>query len=143
MSALKGKIEAITSSLCFATAPIFAKKGFSSGIDPFYGIAVAGSAAFLCNLGIILAFGKLRGIFFISGKGLIFTLLASLASSIGIIAYYLAINLEKVSIIVPISCTYPLFTMIFTQTLLRKIEPLDLWTVLGTLFIVLGVIMVL
>jgi hypothetical protein len=53
MSALKGKIEAVTSSLCFATAPIFAKKGFSWGIDPFYGIAVAGSAAFLCNLGIV------------------------------------------------------------------------------------------
>lgn len=143
MSALKGKIEAVTSSLCFAMAPIFAKKGFSSGIDPFYGIAVAGGVAFLCNLGIILALGKLRGIFSISGKGLIFTLLASLASSIGIIAYYLAINLGKISIIVPISCTYPLFTIVFTQTLLGKIEPLDLWTILGTLLIVFGVIMIL
>jgi drug/metabolite transporter (DMT)-like permease len=31
--------------------------------------------------------------------------------------------------------------MIFTRTLLGKNEPLDLWTILGTLFIVLGVVM--
>ena len=142
MSELKGKTEAVTSSLSFAMAPIFAKKGFSSGIDPFYGIAVAGGVALLCNLGIVLALGKLRGIFCISRRGLIFTLLASLAGSMGIIAYYWAINLGKVSIIVPISCTYPLFTIIFTQTSFGKNELLDLWTILGTLFIVLGVVMI-
>jgi len=141
MSRYRGQFEAILSSFCFGIAPIFAKKGLLSGLNPLHGVAIANVAGLIVNILFVFLSGQGRQLGSIKQYGLFFAILAGLSNSIAILTLYWAISLEKVALVVPISCTYPLFTLLFAYFFTRESEIINIWTVIGTLLIVIGIIL--
>jgi uncharacterized membrane protein len=141
MSALRGQTESALASACFGLAPIFAKKGLLSGLNPLYGAAIANATALLFMILFFLAARQYKGWASVTKQGLIYAVLAGLCNSVALVSYYWAMAIGKVAIVVPITCIYPLFTMVVAYLAMKEAEAIDAFTVIGTLLIVIGIIL--
>ena len=141
MSRFRGQFEALLASVSFGTAPFFAKKGLMSVPNPLYGVAIAILSGMIVNIFFVFFSGEWKKLGSIKHRGLIFTLLAGGCNTVAILAYYWAMSLGKMALVVPISCIYPLFTLVAAYIFLRKSETLDRWTIIGVLLIVGGIIL--
>lgn len=141
MSRLRGQMEAALSSVCFGIAPIFAKKGLMSGLHPLYGAIIANATALIIM--IFFALFSRRVIRWESVKkyGLFFAILAGICNSVALVSFFWAMSIGKIALVVPITCTYPLFTMLAAYLSMRESEVMDIFTVAGTLLIVIGVVL--
>lgn len=142
MISYRGELKAVSSGLCFGIAPIFMKFGFEGGRDAFYGMAIAASTGFLLNL--IFLTGKTfwKELFLIRGNIYLFIILGGIANTAAMFALYWAVAWGEVSIVVPVSCTYPLFTIFFSRLYGKEAEGISKQTVGGTILIVIGVILI-
>ncbi|MEW6374886.1 MAG: EamA family transporter [Thermodesulfobacteriota bacterium] len=141
MSRLRGEMESILSSVCFGIAPIFAKKGLMSGLHPFYGAAIANATAFAIMVLFVLLSGRGRRWKSIKQSDLFFALLSGLCNSIALVSFFGAMSIGKIALVVPITCIYPLFTMSVAHFAMKESEVIDVFTVIGTFLIVIGVIL--
>jgi len=134
-------VEATIASFCFGVAPIFAKKGLMSGLHPFYGVLIANGTALVIM--IVLALFSRQAWQWKSSQtyGLYTAILAGLCNSVAIITFYWAMSIGKVALVVPVTCIYPLFTMLVAYFFMREGEAFDRYTVIGTFLIVIGVIL--
>jgi uncharacterized membrane protein len=143
MSRFRGQFEAILAALSFGTTPILVKKGLRGGLHPFYGVTIAIGTALLVNILFVFLSGQWRKSFPLKQRGLLFVALAAGCNTAAALTYFGAMSLGKVSLVVPISCIYPLFTILAVFFFLRGSETLDLWTVIGTVLIIAGIILAL
>ncbi len=141
MSRLRGQTESVLASVCFGLAPIFAKKGLLSGLNPLYGAAIANATALLFIVLFFVAAQQHKGWASATKQGLMFAVLAGLCNSVALVSYYWAMAIGKVAIVVPITCTFPLFTMVVAYLAMKESEVIDVFTIIGTLLIVIGVIL--
>ena len=141
MSRMRGQVEAILSSLCFGVAPIFAKKGLISGLHPLSGAAIANGSALAMMIIFLFLTGHRRRWESIKQGGLFFAILSGLCNTLALITFFWAMSIGKVALIVPITCIYPLFTLLVAYVTMRETESIDLFTVIGTFLIVIGVIL--
>ncbi len=141
MSRWRGQTEAILSSICFGIAPIFAKKGLMSGLHPFYGATIANTTALVLMIFVALLSGRGRPWKSLKPSGLILAILSGLCNSIALVSFFWAMSIGKVALVVPITCIYPLFTLLGAYFFMKETEPIDLFTLIGTFLIVIGVIM--
>jgi transporter family protein len=141
MNRLRGEMESILSSVCFGIAPIFAKKGLLSGLHPFYGATIANATAFAIMIFFILLSGHGRRLGLIKQSGLFFAILSGLCNSIALVSFFWAMSIGKVALVVPITCIYPLFTILVAHFFMKESEVIDISTVIGTFLIVIGVIL--
>lgn len=141
MSRLRGQTEAVLASVFFGLAPIFAKKGLLSGLNPLYGATIANGTALLLIILYFLAAQQHRQWVSVTKAGLMFAILAGLCNSVALVSYYWAMAIGKVAIVVPITCTFPLFTMAVAYLALKETEVIDIFTITGTLLIMFGVIL--
>ena len=141
MSRWRGETEAVLSSLCFGIAPLFAKKGLMSGLHPFHGATIANVTALVVMLFFVFlstGWSRLRPV---KRWGLFYAILSGLCNSIAVVSLFGAISIGKVALVVPVTCTYPLFTLLVAYFTMKKSEGIDRFTVTGTLLIVIGVIL--
>ena len=141
MNRFRGQFEAILASLCFGIAPIFAKKGLLSGLHPLSGIAIAILAGLVVNIVFVFSTGEWKKLVLSKRRGFLFSLIAGGCNTVAVVTYFWAMAIGKVGLVVPITCIYPLFTAVAVFAFLRKTEALDPWTVLGTIFIIVGIIL--
>jgi len=141
MSRLRGQTESVLASVCFGLAPIFAKKGLLSGLNPLYGATIANATALLFMILFFLAARQHKGWASVTKQGLMFAVLAGLCNSVALVSFYWAMAIGKVAIVVPITCIYPLFTMVVAYLAMKESEVIDAFTVIGTLLIVIGVVL--
>ncbi|MBM4306108.1 MAG: hypothetical protein FJ115_08765 [Deltaproteobacteria bacterium] len=141
MSQWRGQVEATLSSVCFGIAPIFAKKGLMSGLHPFHGGLIANGTALVIMIFFAFFSGQMRGWESIKKYGLFFAILSGICNSVALVSFFWAMSIGKVALVVPITCTYPLFTMLVAYFSIRESEVIDRFTVIGTLLIVIGVIL--
>jgi uncharacterized membrane protein len=141
MSRLRGHTESALASACFGLAPIFAKKGLLSGLHPLYGAAIANATALVFLIFFFVAARQYKGWAVATRTGLMFAVLAGLCNSVALVSFYWAMAIEKVSIVVPITCTYPLFTMMLAYLAMKESEVIDGFMVIGTLLVVVGVLL--
>jgi len=141
MSHLRGQVEATIASACFGVAPIFAKKGLMSGLHPFYGVLIANGTALVIMIVLALFSRQVWQWKAIKKYGLYTSILAGLCNSVAIISFYWAMSIGKVALVVPVTCIYPLFTMLVAYFFMREGEAFDRYTVIGTFLIVIGVIL--
>ncbi|OGP64779.1 MAG: hypothetical protein A2170_12680 [Deltaproteobacteria bacterium RBG_13_53_10] len=141
MSRLRGQTESILASVCFGLAPIFAKKGLLSGLNPLYGATIANATALLFMILFFFATEQRKGWASATQQGLMFAVLSGLCNSVALVSFYWAMAIGKVAIVVPVTCIYPLFTMVVAYLAMKESEVIDLFTVIGTLLIVIGVIL--
>jgi transporter family protein len=141
MSRWRGETEAVLSSVCFGIAPLFAKKGLMSGLHPFHGATIANVTALVIMLFFVFlstGWSRLRPV---KRRGLFYAILSGLCNSIAVVSLFGAISIGKVALVVPVTCTYPLFTLLVAYFTLKKSEGIDRFTVTGTFLIVTGVIL--
>jgi uncharacterized membrane protein len=141
MSHWRGQVEASLTSVCFGLTPIFAKKGLMSGLHPFYGVLIANGTALVIISFLVFFSRHVWQWESIKKPGLFNAILAGLCNSVAIIFFYWAMSIDKVALVVPITCIYPLFTMLIAYFFMREGEVFDRFTVIGTLLIVIGVIL--
>jgi len=67
---------------------------------------------------------------------------AGITVSLAMICIYYALDLGKVSVVIPISSTGPLFSLILTAIFLRDVERVTLRVVVSAAMIVGGVLMI-
>ena len=141
MSQWRGQVEAILSSVCFGIATIFAKKGLMSGLHPFHGAIIANGTALLMMIFYAFFSGQMREWKLIKKYGLFFAILSGVCNSVALVSFFWEMSIGKVALVVPITCTYPLFTMLVAYFSMRESEVIDRFTVIGTLLIAIGVIL--
>lgn len=141
MSRFRGQFEAILASLSFGTAPIFAKKGLLSGLHPLSGMAIAILTGLLVNIIFVFFAGEWKKLLLSKRQGFLFSLIAGGCNTVAVVTYFWAMAIGKVALVVPITCIYPLFTVVAVFAFLRKSEILDTWTVIGTILIIVGIIL--
>ena len=71
--------------------------------------------------------------------GQLFT--AGVTISVGMVCIYYALDLGKVSVVIPISSTGPFFSLILTAIFLRDVEKVNLRVVVSAALIVGGVVL--
>ncbi|NWG03384.1 MAG: EamA family transporter [Syntrophaceae bacterium] len=141
MSRWRGEMESVLSSVCFGIAPIFAKKGLLSGLHPFYGATIANATAFAMMILFVLFTGHGRQLGFKKPSGLFFAILSGLCNSLALISFFWAMSIGKVALVVPMTCIYPLFTMLVAHLAMKESEAINIFTFIGTFLIVIGVIL--
>jgi bacterial/archaeal transporter family protein len=141
MNRLRGQTEAVLASVCFGLAPIFAKKGLLSGLNPFYGATISNATALLFITIFFLAAGQRKGWATATKRGLIFVVLSGICNSVALVSLYWAMAIGKVAIVVPVTCIYPFFAMAVAYLAMKEDEVIDVFTVFGTILIVIGVML--
>jgi uncharacterized membrane protein len=139
MNRFRGHLESILAAVCFGCAPIFAKKGFSSGLNPFYGATIAIATALVAFSFFSIKSGGKKAII-MRRQGLVFALLGGIANTVAALFYFWAISIGKVSVVVPITSIYPLFTILVAYFFFKESEAADILTIIGTLLIIIGII---
>jgi len=141
MSQWRGQAEAILSSVCLGIAPIFVKRGLMSGLHPFHGALIANGTALVIMTFFAFFSGQMKRWGSIKKHGLFFVLLSGVCNSVALVSFFWAMSIGKVALVVPITCTYPLFTMGVAFFSMREGDVIDRFTVIGTFLIVIGVIL--
>ena len=136
---MKSFIFASLTALCWGAAPILGKMGLTK-LPPFLALSLR---SFTISI-ILLAAGLLSGSFknlqvdarsfiFIAAEGI-------MASLLGQLTYYYALKYSEASKVVPVSSSFPLFTLILAFLFLH--ENITFKKILGTLLVVLGIILI-
>jgi bacterial/archaeal transporter family protein len=142
MSRFKGQLRAALASLSFGISPLFTKKGLLAGVHPLTGLAIAIVMGLFVNILLVGLSGEWKELTKTRKHGFFFALAAAGCNTVAAVAYFGALSMGKVALVVPISCIYPLFTLMAVLLFLQKSEPIDVWTVLGTLLIVGGILLI-
>ncbi len=135
---MKEIIYALLSAIVWGTAPLIFKLGLKGEVPPLVGIFFHNLTATLISaLSIFLLKEKLsypaRDIFIICFGGFI-------SGYLGLLLYYKALKTGDVSVVAPISATSPMWASLFAILLFG--ESLTLPKVLGTIFVVIGIVLI-
>ena len=136
----KALLIGMASALSYSLSNIAGKMGLSIQPDPYLS-SQRGAAAGLLFFVVYLAFTSRAGSLRIGMLSLLYFSATGIVSSVGWIAMMKALELGSVSVVTTIVFSYPLFSIIFTRLMIRE-EPLRGTTVIGSILIVLGVVIV-
>ena len=126
---------AIVGAALIGVSIVLAKLGLNISPSPVPGLAVSFTSGALLHVVVIGSLGKWREISFGFGKSGFFVL-SGLLAAIGFGFNYAAFAVGFVSVVAPIVAVQPLFTLLLSRILLRKVELINKYTVAGTFLIV-------
>jgi len=130
----------ILTTLIAASSQIILKYGLNIYNDPLLGIAIGYVFAFLtASLPFTLSNTK-RGLSFVKGLQMFWK--EGVLAFIGEVSLFYALSIEKVSIVIPLSQTEPMFILFFSYLYLKGLEKITVKLIIGTLIIVSGAIFV-
>jgi len=132
-----GELAALGAAICWTVSAILYKEGLRS-LKPISANILRLTSTSILLLICILAIGKIE---LLTSLPLNIAALATLSGIIGLglgdTLYMISLKCIGVARAVPITCTYPLFTLLWTASLLN--EPIGLQIVLGAVVIVFGI----
>lgn len=131
-----GYAFSLGAALCWGGTSALVRWGASSLTTPLAGAFIAsftGTTA-ICLVG----FRPFQFSWQEQRRGIYLFLLAGLVSSLSVAANYSALSLAPVSVISPLTNTYPLFSLFLANTFLRSREGITWKVVAGAVLIVLG-----
>ena len=135
-----GRTFAILSGMAYAVGAVLTRQGITDLTSPLVGSAVSLLAGMLV-MGVIMG-RRLESNFRKKKMSVLFFWLAGLASGFGALSNFFALSMAPVVIVSPIQNTYPLFSLLFAQIFLGRLERISFRRVLGTVFIVGGVTLI-
>lgn len=132
----------LLASLLGGFSQVLRKFGLASVPHPFLAAAVTATTSFVVSSLTLWISGKRKEIFQLNKDCLPFYIAAGVAVSLGMVTIYYALDLGKVTVVIPISSTGPLFALTLSAIFLRDVERVTLRIVLGALLIVAGVLLI-
>jgi drug/metabolite transporter (DMT)-like permease len=130
----------ITAGIAYGVSAVLTGYGVGELSTPLVGAAVS----LLTGTIIIGIFGT-RGVtrsIKETRKGVVFMLLAGIASGIGTISSFFAYSLAPVVVVSPLQGTNPLFALLFSWLFLGRLEKITVKLIIGCVLVVTGVILI-
>jgi drug/metabolite transporter, DME family len=115
------------------------KFGLGALPHPFLAAAVTATSSLVVSVATLWYVEKNRDTWKMNRQCFWYFLAAGIMISLGMVAIYYALDLGKVSVVIPISRRAPFFSLIFTAVFLRDVERVTLKIVMAATMIVGGV----
>ena len=131
----------ISAGLISAISQSLRKQALKIIPDPFVAVAVVTTVSFILLLGFVLITKRAHQLR-MPREGFIFYFCAALIATSAQVANFIALGRGQLSVIIPLLNTTPLFTVFFSALFLRKLETVNLRTVLGAALMVAGVVLI-
>ena len=117
------------------------KFGLAAGPHPFLAAAVTATSSFIVSLLTLWYVEKSQETWKMNRQCFWWFLAAGITISFGMVCIYYALDLGKVSVVIPIASTGPFFSLILTALFLRDVERVTFRIVLSAAMIVSGVVL--
>jgi drug/metabolite transporter, DME family len=131
----------IAASALAGATQVVRKFGMAAVPHPFLAAAVTASSSFVISLVTLWYVEKSQETWKMNRQCFWWFLAAGLTISVGMVCIYYALDLGKVSVVIPISSTGPFFSLILTAIFLRDVEKVTLRIVVSAALIVGGVVL--
>jgi len=130
----------LLASLGYGISIAFRKIGIESGADPVVAAAVTVSSAWVwLSLYLIVTggFSQIR----CARRELVYFLLSGIASGLGPVLLYAALQLADLVVVAPLASTTPLFVLFISYLFVRQDEIFTVKVIVGTIATVVGIIL--
>ena len=131
----------IAASALAGATQVVRKFGMAAVPHPFLAAAVTASSSFVISLITLWYVEKTQETWKMNRECFWWFLAAGVTISIGMVCIYYALDLGKVSVVIPISSTGPFFSLILTALFLRDVERVTPRIVISAAMIVGGVVL--
>jgi drug/metabolite transporter, DME family len=131
----------IAASALAGATQVVRKFGMAAVPHPFLAAAVTASSSFVISLVTLWYVEKSQETWKMNRQCFWWFLAAGVTISVGMVCIYYALDLGKVSVVIPISSTGPFFSLILTAIFLRDVEKVTLRIVVSAALIVGGVVL--
>ena len=132
----------LLASLLGGFSQVLRKFGLAAVPHPFLAAAVTATSSFMVSVLLLFLSGRRKTAFRLNRDCLPFYLAAGVVVSLGMVSIYYALDLGKVTVVIPISSTGPLFALTLSAIFLRDVERVTLKIVLGAGLIIAGVLLI-
>ncbi len=132
----------ILASFLGGFSQVLRKFGLGAVPHPFLAAAVTSSSSLVVSILTLWVSGKIKKTLVLNKDCLLFYLPAGLAVSMAMVSVYYALFLGKVTVVIPISSTGPLFALTLSAIFLRDVERVTLKIVIGACLIIAGVLLI-
>lgn len=132
----------LLASLLAGFSQVLRKVGLGAVPHPFLAAAVTASSSLGISLITLWIFERKQETFILNKECLPFYLAAGLAVSLGMVSIYYALDLGKVTVVIPLSSTGPLFALTLSAIFLRDVERVTAKIVMGACLIIAGVLLI-
>lgn len=138
----KGALLPLAAAFFFGTEPTFAKVGFSSGTPVLVGLTIKTLSATIGFVAYLRWRSAVPTLSEVATSDLRWYVCAGVANTVFLLAYYSALQVSDVVLVVPIQQTSPLLVVVFSAVFLRRLERVT-WPILaGAGLIVAGAVFV-
>jgi DME family drug/metabolite transporter len=128
---------AVAAGVAYGLNNVLIKQGLKTFEHPLWAASIALTSGTLVLL--LITSPYLRNIAADRARGLVVLIGAGMASAIGVACSYSALNLAPVSVVSPITATFPLWTLLGVRLFLARDERVTMRMVLGAVLVVAGV----
>ena len=132
----------IAASALAGASQVVRKFGLAAVPHPFLAAAVTATSSFVISLITMRYIEKTDQPWQMNRDCFWWFLAAGVTISLGMTCIYYALDLGKVSVVIPISSTGPLFSLILTALFLRDVERVTLRIIISAALIVGGVVLI-
>lgn len=139
---LSGLVLAGLTPVFYGIRPIFSKLGLNLSPLPLEATFISYLTAILLYLAYFIVSSQLGSIR-TSWRSLWFFATGGMLQVFGLLLLNYALERDDVTVIYPISSSAPLVTFILSYTVLRNVERLTFWDLVGTISVVVGVVLLL
>jgi drug/metabolite transporter (DMT)-like permease len=131
----------ISAGLISAISQSLRKQALKIIPDPFVAVAVVTTVSFILLVGFVFSTKRTHQLR-VRRESFLFFFCAALIATLAQVANFIALGRGQLSAIIPLLNTTPLFTVFFSAVFLRKLETVNLRTVLGAALMVAGVVLI-
>ena len=131
----------IAASALAGATQVVRKFGLAAVPHPFLAAAVTATSSFIVSILTLWYVEKSQETWKMNRECFWWFLAAGITISFGMVCIYYALDLGKVSVVIPIASTGPFFSLILTALFLRDVERVTLRIVLSAAMIVGGVLL--
>lgn len=131
----------LTASMLAGCSQVLRKVGMGAVPHPILAAAVTASSSFVVLLLTLWIVEKKQEMLKLNRQCLPWYLSAGVAVSVAMTSIYYALDLGKVTVVIPVASTGPFFSLVLSALFLRDVERVTLKIVLGAAVIVGGVIL--
>jgi uncharacterized membrane protein len=132
----------IAASVLAGASQVVRKFGMAAVPHPFLAAAVTATSSLVISVLVMWYVEKTEESWKMNRRCVWWFVAAGITVSFAMTSIYHALDLGKVSVVIPLSSTAPLFSLILTALFLRDVERVTLRLVVSTVLIISGVVLI-
>ena len=134
-------IYPLLAALCYSTNPILVKMGLRISNEPLLGASIGMIASTVVYMVYFFLTGQVRSLLAMPPRIAWYFILAGIGSTLGMFAFFAALEYAPAAVVAPLTSTAPLVTLTLSHFALKEMERVTLVDGISTALIVLGVIL--